>query len=286
MVVKQFDLIGGDSSGDNFKGIIDDVRFYTYAQTQAQVSWDYNRGAPIAYWSFDECSSATANDTAPKADRNSTRYDGTITPGGAPNTAVGTCTSGDSAHMWYDGATGKRNASLGFDGTDDYVVVTDNTSLSPAVVTISQWIYPTAAGSSGGDLATLWKGHIGSSTDQSYGFLWGDTQYVTFRIGGTASYDQLLSSEPLSLNQWTHVLGTYDGSGLRLYINGVLDDSKSTSITSLKDTSQNLFIGASYTTAPFKFFTGLIDETKIWNYPLTAQQVRDVYNEGAVHFGQ
>jgi hypothetical protein len=45
---------------------------------------------------------------------------------GGSNTSSGTCTSGSTSEAWANGATGKFNSSLDFDGTDDYVLIADN----------------------------------------------------------------------------------------------------------------------------------------------------------------
>ncbi|KKU90523.1 MAG: hypothetical protein UY22_C0054G0004, partial [Candidatus Amesbacteria bacterium GW2011_GWC1_48_10] len=104
------------SGTDNWwAGQLDNVSIYNYARSSAQIAWDYNRGKPVGWWKFDECAGATANDSSGNGNN------GTIYPVSVGNTAVGTCSSGTSTEMWNDGTTGKRNASLGFDGSDDYV---------------------------------------------------------------------------------------------------------------------------------------------------------------------
>ncbi len=52
----------GTSTSYNVSGIIDDVKIYNYARSQAQIAYDYNRGKPIGYWSFDESDGNTARD--------------------------------------------------------------------------------------------------------------------------------------------------------------------------------------------------------------------------------
>ncbi len=59
-------------------GQLDNFVLYDYARTPAQIAWDYNRGAPVAQYDFDECSGTVLHDTAPKADRSTTGYSGTI----------------------------------------------------------------------------------------------------------------------------------------------------------------------------------------------------------------
>ena len=46
--------IGRRAIGNYFSGLIDDVRIYNYARSAAQIAWDYNRGAPIAWWKMND----------------------------------------------------------------------------------------------------------------------------------------------------------------------------------------------------------------------------------------
>jgi Concanavalin A-like lectin/glucanases superfamily len=113
--------IGSYNAGlNNLNGKIDDVRIYNYALTPAQIAWDYNRGGPVGWWKFDECTSTTAYDLSGKGNN------GTITIGATGSqTAVGNCVTTDTAAAWYNGRNGKFNSSLNFDGTDDYVQIAD-----------------------------------------------------------------------------------------------------------------------------------------------------------------
>jgi hypothetical protein len=68
---------------------------------------------------------------------------------------------------------------------------------------------------------------------------------------------------------------TYDGSTLKLYVNGTQNDSRSAA-ESLPDTGQALHIGGDSSS----YLPGLLDETAIYTYALTAQQVSEHYNAG------
>src|SRR3990170_6387220 len=70
---------------------------------------------------------------------------GKITAGtsGENNDSVGTCNSGASDptnEMWNAGTVGKRNASLDFDGTNDYVDLGDDLMTTASSYTISAWV--------------------------------------------------------------------------------------------------------------------------------------------------
>lgn len=86
----------------------------------------------------------------------------------------------------------------------------------------------------------------------------------------------------LTLNAYMHVVGTYDGSSMILYVNG-------SPVASAQDTrvagplSVNAYIGsygfaATSDTGPFD---GTLDEVALYNVPLSQQQVAAHYSAGA-----
>jgi len=77
---------GGDNPLYEFEGNIDEIRIFDYVRTPAQIAWSYNKGGPVGWWKFDECSGTTANDSG------SGGNNGTITPGDATgnNDSTGT----------------------------------------------------------------------------------------------------------------------------------------------------------------------------------------------------
>jgi hypothetical protein len=69
-----------------------------------------------------------------------------------------------------------------------------------------------------------------------------------------------------TLNTWYHVAYTYDGSNLRLYVNGVAVNSLAVS-GSLKVNTRPVSIGADGSAQ--KFFNGAIGQARIYNSALT-----------------
>ena len=115
-------------------GYIDEVRFYDYARTPAQIAWEYNRGGPIGWWKMDECQGNIAYDMSGVGNT------GMITIGASgSNISVGTCSSAAANTAWYNGASGKYSASLNFDGSDDFISIGATVSSSRAV---SLWVKP------------------------------------------------------------------------------------------------------------------------------------------------
>jgi len=104
--------------------------------------------------------------------------------------------------------------------------------------------------------------YVNNPNHRLYLHVWNNT----YDISGTT---QILE------NNWYLATVTYDGSTLKLYLNGNLEGSSSTS--SLNTTTSDFIIGQGiYGT--WNTLNGKIDEVAIFNVELTAQEVLDIYN--------
>ncbi|MHA2060818.1 MAG: LamG domain-containing protein [Candidatus Sifarchaeia archaeon] len=266
-----------NSSVAGFTGTIDNVRFYNYIRTPSQIAWSYNRGAPVGWWKFDECSGTTAYDSG------SGGNNGTIAPGGAPNTSAGTCSSGDNTEMWDDGTTGKINASLGFDNTDDTVTVPNDASINDLdTLTLTAWFYANGWGENN-------AGRIFYKPDAFDILLTSDGQFIFNAERWTNDGTWITPQNTLTLGQWYHIAVTYDYSSTSndpsFYVNGKPVVVIQTSAPSGGPNSESADLEIGNTSGLGRTFDGQIDDVRIYNYALTQQQINDVYNSGAVRFG-
>jgi hypothetical protein len=89
-----------------------------------------------------------------------------------------------------------------------------------------------------------------------------------------------ISANSYSDGQWHYAVVTYDGSAIRLYIDGSQVATKSTSGATPDNTgTQPLRIGAN-SLALNQYFTGSIDEVRVWNRAVTSSEVSSQYNSG------
>ena len=99
---------------------------------------------------------------------------------------------------------------------------------------------------------------------------------TTFTMRGTGGIDDFSSNFGSNDGKWHHYAGTWDGTSFtrNLYVDGALRNTDfGGQLYTLPSTSA-LAIGARYNgAANGSFFTGLIYDVRIYNYPLTQSQI-------------
>ncbi|MEO0470251.1 MAG: LamG domain-containing protein, partial [Bacteroidota bacterium] len=152
---------------------------------------------------------------------------------------------------------------LNFDGVNDRINCGNDASvqLSGTQITLEAWIYATAW------QPNVFEGGIinkeQNNPDNGYMLRAGDGGRLNFNLGNFG-WNELTTLPILNLNTWHHVAGTYDGSMMRLYVDGMAIDSQTVSIT-LSSASQNLTIGNWSNPGSERPFIGVIDEVRIWD---------------------
>jgi hypothetical protein len=264
-------MFGKTNSGTSYwyNGAIDQVRIYDYARTPAQIAWDYNRGAPVAHWRLDECQGPIAND----ASGNDNHGTINITSGGSQN-ALGSCSSGNSTDAWYNGREGKFNGSLSFDGTNDYIDLGNNSSIRnfSDQISVSAWAKYNAYGGGQAYSVIAVKGTPWTFLLENY------ASKIRFRVTVGGLDKNASDSEIHELNRWYHFVGTYDGANIKIYKDGKLvGTTPATGNLAVNDISAKIgtYQGTNYN------FNGQIDEVRIYNYALTQDQIKLLYNDNA-----
>ena len=260
-----------------YSGFIDEVRIYNYARTPAQIAWDYNRGKPVAHWSFNECEGSTIHDESINMNH------GQLYLGTSGVTATGTCASSSNS-FWYNGRSGKFEAGGSFDGTNDYVNATDNPSLDLiAEGTISAWIKRDTISANVGIVA---KGTTTSIGTHNYRLSIDSSNLISFQVGSPGTSDIISANKFYTYTgEWHHLAASWSVSGnsMRIYIDGILDNQDNCGITPYTNDAP---VSIGQIGGNIWRFDGQMDEVKIWNYALTDEQIKQEYNGGAVRFGE
>ena len=208
--------------------------------------------APVGYWRLNETSGTTA------ADSSGNGLDGTYIGGvilgqpGLPPTLAST--------------------SVLFNGSNSYVSVPASAILNlTAAWTQEVWVYlPGTAG--GVALAEDYP----TNTRVLYTLICGsNSTSVGFHNG---SWRQT-SGPGLASNEWAHVVGTWDGTALKHFINGALSG---TSVPGSLPTSgmNGLYIGKRWDNAFGPYFSGRIAEVAIYSTALSADKIAEHYAMG------
>ncbi|QQS44626.1 hypothetical protein IPM65_03440 [Candidatus Roizmanbacteria bacterium] len=280
--------IGADGTPSYFNGVIDQVKIYDYTRTQAQIAWDYNRGAPIAWYKMDECQGTTVYNSALNADGKAAGNNGTLSIGGSGEDTVGNCSTSSTA--WGSGATGKINSAVDFDGTDDYVEVADNDALDfvdGRNLSISLWVKLDAVAN---DYTMLSKKTSQAASDAGYMIFFNDpSDIIDFRVAdGTDQFIVSSKANLISTGTWVHITAVYvdgDASASTIYINGKAQkDSTTGNIASVDSLANSVGLRFGTQGNGSSDFDGQIDDVRIFNYALTAEQAKQIYNNGAVSF--
>ena len=191
--------------------------------------------------------------------------------------------SGNISYSKIDGAqrtSGYQRSSMNFDGKDAYIDVGD-IRLSEKEVTVSAWV--NVKNLQGiheeGRIISKSKGIHGEEhffmmsiypSEQGHG--------IRFRLR-TNNKTATLTSPPtnIPLNEWMHVVGTYDGKRMKVYKNGELLDFMNKQGPINVGAGIRTWIGGNPTGKTDRPFAGKIDEVRIYKKALSEQEVKELY---------
>lgn len=291
-------IAGNQPWGENFDGMLDEIRFMGSELTADWVVTEFNNqdspgtfysitgqetntpiavslgqqdgeylpDALIAHWKFDENNGSTAFDSTGEGNN------GTITNA-----------------TW---SSGKFGSSLHYDGSGDWTNIYSagfNTDFDGNEGTVSMWIKPTNA--------AVWT----DSTQRYFINLFADSnnriviskqtndnQIGFFHLGGGTTKSILISN--FSPTEWTHLALTYSDSGDEViaYVNGEQVGTTQTGVGTFTGSlgSSNTVIGAYQSSGDFFIWDGSIDDVRVYTQALTPGQIKiDMNANSSIHFG-
>lgn len=171
-------------------------------------------------------------------------------------------------------------AAVMFDGVDDYISIPDQTALDASTaVTVEAWVNPRTI-----DHQSSIVNKQGSGTDRAYVLYTETTNVPKFSISTTGSNTVVATAiTPLKANNWYYLVGAYDGTNVKIYVNGVLEGITPASGTIFNSTDQ-LEIGWIPGWASAYIFNGIIDSTRIYSRALAANEILSNYNASNLEF--
>jgi len=164
--------------------------------------------------------------------------------------------------------------AMKFAGNNGQVIIPNAASLMPLnALTLEAWIYPTQF------QTYYFNGSVISketSNGSGYALNVGGDGQGRILIGTGNWMEAAAPAKSISLNQWSHIAGVYDGSSIKFYVNGVLKATTNI-VGSMISSTSPLYIGGS--SAFFgRDFIGGIDEVSIWNRALNVTEINNNKN--------
>lgn len=201
----------------------------------------------VGWYKLDESDGGTAKDSSGNG------HDGTV--------------EGDPT---WEPSGGKVGGAIALGGDGDFLGIRDESDFDfVAGVTVATWI-------KANQLYTPWQAIVTK----------GDTAWRIQRnaeentlefactgldIPGGNDYGSLYGTKAIRQGEWHHVAGVYDGKRMALYVDGALDASQEASGT-INTNDTPVQIGAN-TDMPDRFWNGLIDEVRLYNYGVSAAEI-------------
>ena len=216
----------------------------------------------VACWKFDEGAGTIAGDSSGN---------------GNTGTLVG-------APEW---TTGIREGALSFDGVDDFVQVPHSASLGITgnAISVGLWMKPTITLDGESHPVNFVGKGMSYVMQLEHDYDTGELLYngeLTFAVSieQYANWATVRTTTNVWLaDNWYYIVGTYDGSTMKIYVNGVLENSQSQSGVLYSLDENPLGIGSHYLgDNPWEpwneHFTGIIDEVKVYDHAKTADEIR------------
>ncbi len=176
------------------------------------------------------------------------------------------------------------NNAFGFNAYQQQAVtIPDSPTLQAPAFSVEAWVNPSSPLNYGWDQTWIFGQSRGRQMVVRQGTL---GLKVFFLVTANGSYfPGVGSSGEIPINEWTHLVGTWDGvSALQLYVNGAPDTLGWPGIVPW-DSVSAFFAGGVYDTGIYpyqgQYFNGLIDELTYYSRALTASEVQGLYNAGA-----
>jgi hypothetical protein len=172
-----------------------------------------------------------------------------------------------SSPLWVPGVIG---GALKFDGTDDYVEVPDNPTLTaPGKATVALWLNAERHTGPGG---SQWQGVLGKGgAPRLYNLYTESSQVLHFSTGPSGGYIGSLSTGTVPLNEWVHAAVVVDGKHI-FYLNGQPAGEGGAGATVPGGGTTPLSIGQ---TGENNFFLGMLDDVRIYNRALTQAEIQE-----------
>ncbi len=188
---------------------------------------------------------------------------------------------GNNGVVW--GATlatdrlGNSNSAYSFNGTNNRIEIPDAASLRVQRITMAAWVLANVTG----DQQVIYKADYNTAANESYAMdmtkRFGIKSNSNCMTGGWQHRDFVAGA---NVGNWEFLVGTFDGTTLRSYVDGVLVSSSN--YTGLIDAcvGGGLRFGYGWVSFPHSF-NGLLDDIAIYNRALSECEIKQLYDQNS-----
>jgi hypothetical protein len=164
--------------------------------------------------------------------------------------------------------------ALDFEGSSNYLDLESSEDLDLETITISSWIYLNGDGDTSSGLnAIISKQKNANGYRLAYR---NETELFEFSVWSSET-NSVAYTDTVSQNQWYHVVGTFDGTYSKIFINGTEMTSGEPLNGGINYDPTNLLFGKYLTSN--HYFNGTLDEVMIFNRALDILEIQAIYAE-------
>jgi len=179
--------------------------------------------------------------------------------------------SGNNNHGAIYGINGTNNNEYSI-SHGSFIDIPGNNGLNPSYLTLNTWVNSASDG--------ILIGRTSNGSDHQYNLSIEHRKPIIY-IKKNGGWYSVTTNEIIPSNEWSLITGTWDGNSLNIYINGVLKGINQNIPAGELDkfNSGSTSIGMWWYKYPV-YFTGEIDDVRIYNRSLSALEIRKIYDLG------
>ena len=178
-------------------------------------------------------------------------------------------------------------ASASFGTQNDEIYIPYNPLMNVNFISVSLWLYPRSyfwtgdAGNPNSTILNRFQYTYSNPSGGAWGISFNQTSVSGSIVGptGGAGGAAAISNTPLTLNTWHHIVMTYDGTNVKLYVDGSLSGIQNHTAAMNIAGNSGISIGESNQANGYWTHTdGKIDDIGMWNRALTACEIQNLYS--------
>jgi hypothetical protein len=263
--------IDGNNSAEPFSGLISNVLIYKKGLSAAEVAQNYEaQKSKFANTIVQQglVLNLDAGNPYSYAGAGSTWYDV------SGNGKIGTLTGGVTYSSLYGG-------DFIFDGVNGYIQTNLNQNTDNAQITWEAWFWDNSPGGFVSNTAIISNYGPDATTPFTILHIFDNGIPLFGQRNSSGTQDEIYGLTSICNGVWHHVVGVVDSSNMLIYVDGVLQQTK-TKITGTTTSGQNLVIGGNHLG---RYQSCRIASARCYNIALSAAQVLQNYNATKGRFG-